>query len=128
MIAKKIMLGVLCVLGGCVFRPSLAFAQPTRLAVLQAEDRRAVTATDLAILRAGLHGADPQTTRIAVRAVGRLERPALIPDLMPALKHDYSRANGARTSQQPSIGSMDVSERFSRYVITATAHRVKSVR
>ena len=84
-IAENLLLGVLCVLGG--FFPSIALAQPTRLAVLQAEDRRAITANDLAILRAGMHGRDPQTTRMAVRAVGRLERPALIPDLMPALKH-----------------------------------------
>ena len=61
-------------------------AQVTRLAVLQAEDRRAPTANDLAILRSGAHSGDPQTTRLAVRALGRLERPALILDITPLLK------------------------------------------
>jgi len=64
-----------------------ARAQPTRLSVLQAEDRRAPTANDLAILRSGAHGGDDQTTRMAVRAMGRLERPALIADLTPFLRH-----------------------------------------
>src|SRR5437660_1400084 len=64
-----------------------ASAQPSRLAVLQAEDRRAPTANDLAILRAGAHGGDPQTTRLAVRALGRLERPTLIPDITPLIRH-----------------------------------------
>lgn len=59
----------------------------TRLAVLQAEERRAPTVRDLAIIRNGLHAGDPQTARIAVRALGRLERPALIPDLVPLLRH-----------------------------------------
>src|SRR5712691_2122829 len=64
-----------------------ASAQPSRLAVLQVEDRRAPTANDLAILRAGAHRGDPQTTRLAVRALGRLERPTLIPDITPLIRH-----------------------------------------
>lgn len=59
----------------------------TRLAILQAEDRRAPTAGDLATIRAGTRSGDPQTNRIAVRALGRLERPSLIPDILPSLKH-----------------------------------------
>jgi len=81
-----------CVLCGfCVPRSSHAqdgrSPRTTRLAVLQAEDRRAPTPRDLAIIRSGLHGGDPQTVRVAVRALGRLERPALIPDLVPSLRH-----------------------------------------
>jgi cyclophilin family peptidyl-prolyl cis-trans isomerase/HEAT repeat protein len=63
-------------------RPAL-----TRLAVLQAEDRRAPAARDLAVIRAGTHSDDPQTARIAVRALGRLERPSLVADILPSLKH-----------------------------------------
>jgi cyclophilin family peptidyl-prolyl cis-trans isomerase/HEAT repeat protein len=55
--------------------------------VLQAEDRRAPIARDLAILRAGAHSTDNPTARAAVRALGRLERPALIPDIVFALRH-----------------------------------------
>jgi cyclophilin family peptidyl-prolyl cis-trans isomerase len=75
------------VLAGGVLATSVAHAQPSRLAVLQAEDRRAPTASDLAILRSGAHSSDPQTARLAVRALGRLERPALIPDVAPFLRN-----------------------------------------
>ena len=91
-IAENIFLCALCVLSGffCVVTYAQDQAPPsrtTRLAVLQAEDRRAPTPRDLAIIRSGLHGGDPQTVRVAVRALGRLERPALIPDLVPSLRH-----------------------------------------
>src|SRR3954447_10504413 len=65
-----------------------AFAQlTTRVTILQAEDRRAPTAQDLATLRAGARSGDAQTARIGLRALGRLERPALIPDILPGLRH-----------------------------------------
>ena len=86
-IAEKWWLRVLCVLCGCLVVASSAHAQTTRLAVLQAEDRRAPTAADLATLRSGARSADAQTVRAAVRALGRLERPALIADITPALRH-----------------------------------------
>jgi peptidyl-prolyl cis-trans isomerase B (cyclophilin B) len=56
-----------------------------RLAIIQAEDRRAANPGDLARLRAGVVSGDPQTARLAVRALGRLERPGLVPDILPAL-------------------------------------------
>jgi HEAT repeat protein len=91
---KRMFLCVLCVLPGFFCSSSAhaqdeppAAARTTRLAVLQAEDRRARTPRDLAIIRSGLHGGDAQTVRVAVRALGRLERPALIPDLLPSLRH-----------------------------------------
>src|SRR5437588_4279745 len=59
---------------------------PSRVAILIAEDRRAPAPHDLATIRAGLHSRDAETVRIAVRALGRLERPELIPDLAPFLK------------------------------------------
>jgi cyclophilin family peptidyl-prolyl cis-trans isomerase/HEAT repeat protein len=58
--------------------------------VLQAEDRRAPTPRDLAVLRAGTRSGDDQTARAAVRALGRLERPELIPDILPALRHSLA--------------------------------------
>lgn len=69
--------------------PMLAQSSPAaaRLAVLQAEDRRAATAADLATLRSGAHSADGQTLRAAVRALGRLERPELISDITTSLRH-----------------------------------------
>lgn len=65
----------------------------TRLAVLQAEDRRAATANDLATLRSAARSGDPQIARIGVRALGRLERPELIADILPLLR---SSAPGVR--------------------------------
>src|SRR5262249_14635638 len=64
-------------------------AQPsasTRVAILAAEDRRAPTPRDLAVIRGGLHGQDAATARIAVRALGRLENPAVVGDLLPMLR------------------------------------------
>jgi cyclophilin family peptidyl-prolyl cis-trans isomerase len=89
--AEKCFLCVLCAL--CVLlvvaraQDEPASPRTTRLAVLQAEDRRAPTARDLAIIRAGAHGPDAQTVRVAIRALGRLERPALIPDITPSLRN-----------------------------------------
>jgi len=78
----------LCVLCGCFSAGAQEPAAPrvTRLAVLQAEDRRAPTPRDLAIIRSGLRSGDDQTSRVAVRALGRLERPSLIADLLPSLR------------------------------------------
>src|SRR5262249_34664491 len=59
----------------------------SRLAVLQAEDRRAPTPRDLSVIRSGLHTGEESTVRSAVRALGRLERPSLIPDIIPSLRH-----------------------------------------
>jgi len=83
-----------------------ALPRTTRLAVLQAEDRRAPTPNDLAIIRAGAHSSDAQTVRVAIRALGRLERPALIPDIMPSLKNSLPeiRAEAANAIGQAAHG------------------------
>ena len=87
-IAKKGLLCVLCVLCGSWFFVARAQgARTTRVAVLQAEDHRAPTPRELAIIRSAVHSGDDQTARVAVRALGRLERPILIADIVPALRH-----------------------------------------
>jgi len=60
---------------------------PPRLAILQAEERRGRTAQDLATLRNALRSPDEHSARLAVRALGRLERAELIPAMLPALDH-----------------------------------------
>jgi cyclophilin family peptidyl-prolyl cis-trans isomerase len=111
--AEKKRLCVLCVLCGFFLSSPLraqeespAAARTTRLAVLQAEDRRAPTARDLAIIRSGLHGGDAQTVRVAVRAIGRLERPALIADVVPSLRNALPeiRAEAANAIAQDAQG------------------------
>ncbi len=71
-----------------------------------AENRRAPTAADLALLRRGARSSDPQTARIALRALGRLERPALIPDIMPGLSYRFpeTRAEAANAVGQAAQG------------------------
>jgi cyclophilin family peptidyl-prolyl cis-trans isomerase len=103
--AEKILLCGLCALCGFLASVPVA-AQVTRLAVLQAEDRRAPTANDLAILRSGTRSGDPQTVRIAVRALGRLQRPALIVDITPFLRHALPevRAEAATAMGQAAQG------------------------
>ena len=98
----------LCVLCGCF--PAAAQEPPavprvSRLAILQAEDRRAPTPRDLAVIRSGLHS-DDQTARIAVRALGRLERPSLIADILPSLRHPAQevRAEAANAVGQAAQG------------------------
>ena len=97
---------VLSALCGCFLFVSSVTAQTTRLAVLQAEDRRAMAANDLAIIRAGAHSGDPQTTQLAVRALGRLERPSLIADISTALRHPLPeiRAEAANAVGQAAQG------------------------
>ncbi|MBI4484885.1 MAG: peptidylprolyl isomerase [Acidobacteria bacterium] len=82
----------------------------TRLSILQAEERRAPTARDLAILRAGARGRDGANARIAVRALGRLERPELISNILPLLRHSLPevRAEAANAVGQAAEGWKNV--------------------
>jgi cyclophilin family peptidyl-prolyl cis-trans isomerase len=96
-----------------------ASAQTTRLAVLQAEDRRAANVNDLAVIRSGAHGGDPQTTQTAIRALGRLERPSLIVEIAPALKNALPEiraeaanaigqaAQGWKKGQPPTVAALE---------------------
>ena len=103
--AGKILLPALCVLSGCFICVRPLEAQ-TRLAVLQAEDHRAKTASELATIRAGARSSDPQIRRMALRALGRLERPVLIPDILPALRNPLpeTRAEAANAVGQAAAG------------------------
>ena len=78
----------------------------TRLAIVAAEDRRAPTPGDLASFEPVRAAEMPQTVRIAVRALGRLERPELIADIVPSLKHALPeiRAEAANAIGQAAQG------------------------
>jgi hypothetical protein len=58
---------------------------PTLDALIRAEDARARTAADLAVLRAGLGAGDAALRRVAVRGLGRLERGDVLDDVVAAL-------------------------------------------
>ncbi|MDP3717457.1 MAG: peptidylprolyl isomerase [Acidobacteriota bacterium] len=64
----------------CIATP--ASAQSLQERMLQAEDARPTTEAGLAPLMEGLKG---NTRRTAIRAIGRLERPVMIPLVAPAL-------------------------------------------
>lgn len=57
-------------------------------AILAAEDARADTPAELAPIFRGLTNGDPRVRRIAVRALGRMERPELVPQILPLLSDD----------------------------------------
>jgi cyclophilin family peptidyl-prolyl cis-trans isomerase/HEAT repeat protein len=56
-----------------------------RQGVFEAEDQRAPTAADVKVLVDGTRHASEIVQRMAVRALGRLERPAVVPDIVPLL-------------------------------------------
>lgn len=90
-----------------ILTPALAVAQlASRLSVLQAEDRRAQTPQDLATIRSAARSGDGLTARVGLRALGRLERPALIPDILPGLRHTLPevRAEAANAVAQAAHG------------------------
>jgi cyclophilin family peptidyl-prolyl cis-trans isomerase len=61
------------------------------LRLLQAEDRRAPSEAERALLERSLHHADSTVALQGVRALGRLERPALAGALIPLLEHPLAR-------------------------------------
>ena len=80
---------VLCVgLMACLTGRAIAQTTfETQLAIVQAEERGASTPRDLQVIRSAVRSNTIQTVRMAVRALGRTERPALIPDILPSLRH-----------------------------------------
>lgn len=80
----------------CLATPSAAQSLQERM--LQAEDARPTTEEGLAPLREGLQG---NGRRTAIRAIGRLERPEMIPTIAPALNDGVGiRAEAANALAQ----------------------------
>jgi cyclophilin family peptidyl-prolyl cis-trans isomerase/HEAT repeat protein len=74
----------------CLIAAGTVPAQPQseleqRHAIVAAEDARAPTQASLDVLLAGLRNPKPDIQRLAVRALGRLERPDLADAIMPLL-------------------------------------------
>jgi HEAT repeat protein len=60
---------------------------PQGVAILAAEDARAPTPQNLAVLVSGTGSPNPDLQRAAIRALGRLERRDLVSTLLPHLRH-----------------------------------------
>jgi peptidyl-prolyl cis-trans isomerase B (cyclophilin B) len=78
----------------------------SEVAVLAAEEHGATSGRDLGVLRAGVRSREPQTARVAIRAIGRLERPELILDVLPSLRSPVAdiRAEAANAVAQAAQG------------------------
>jgi cyclophilin family peptidyl-prolyl cis-trans isomerase/HEAT repeat protein len=77
----------LCPLWLVVFVASAADAQTLQQRMWAAEDARVTSVADMAPLLEGLRSADPKIAAQAVRALGRLERPTLVPEILPLVTH-----------------------------------------
>jgi len=73
-----------------------------RQAIFEAEDRRAPTEADLKTLLDGTRHPSEAVQRMAIRALGRLERPALVGQIEPALSSTFApvRATAAEALGQ----------------------------
>jgi cyclophilin family peptidyl-prolyl cis-trans isomerase/HEAT repeat protein len=88
---QKLLIALLCM-------AAPAAAQSLQERMLQAEDARPTTEAGLAPLREGLQG---NGRRTAIRAIGRLERPEMIPLIAPALNDGVGiRAEAANALAQ----------------------------
>ena len=76
-------------------RTDPASIQAVRQAIFEAEDRRAPTEADLETLRDGTRHSSEAVQRQAVRALGRLERPALAGDIQPLLSSPFASVRAA---------------------------------
>ena len=66
-----------------------------RQAIFEAEDRRAPTEADLKTLLDGTRHPSEAVQRMAIRALGRLERPALVGQIEPALSSTFAPVRAA---------------------------------
>ena len=62
-------------------------AATTQLLLLQAEGKRAPTVADVSLMRISARSGNADTARMALRMLGRLERPSLTSDILPGLRH-----------------------------------------
>jgi len=76
-------------------RADAASVQAVRQAIFEAEDRRAPTGADLRTLVDGTRHPSEAVQRQAVRALGRLERPALVGDIRPLLSSPFAPVRAA---------------------------------
>jgi cyclophilin family peptidyl-prolyl cis-trans isomerase len=76
-------------------RSDAASVQAVRQAIFEAEDRRAPTEAELKTLLDGTRHPSEAVQRMAVRALGRLERPALVSGIQPALSSTFAAVRAA---------------------------------
>jgi cyclophilin family peptidyl-prolyl cis-trans isomerase/HEAT repeat protein len=93
------------------FRADAASVQAVRQAIFDAEDRRAPNESDLKTLLEGTRHPAEAVQRQAIRALGRLERPALAGEIEPALSSTFASVRAAAAEalgQAAATGGGDV--------------------
>ncbi len=101
---------------------------PRQVSILQAEARRAHSNRDLAVLRSAAGSADVDTAVLAVRALGRLERPSLVTELLLSLRSRLPevRAEAANAVGQAASGWNDAAPVLSlNRILTALVSRLQ---
>jgi cyclophilin family peptidyl-prolyl cis-trans isomerase/HEAT repeat protein len=111
-------------LGLCAALVSRADAQSTlatRLAIIEAAERGATSARDLLIVKSGMSSSDVQTVRMALAALGRTERPSLIPEILPALRHSLPevRVEAANAAAQAAQGFRTIKKPLPTLTLTS---------
>src|SRR5690242_11363727 len=116
-------LGLATAIGASLSVPAHAqtsAAITTQLAVIQAEERGASAPRDLLTIQNATRSDNIQTVRMAVRALGRIERPAQIPSILPSLRHSLPEvraeaanaiaqaAQGFRTTSKPAVTTVTI--------------------
>ena len=88
-------------------RTDAASVQAVRQAIFEAEERRAPADADVQTLREGTRHPNEAVQRQAVRALGRLERPALASEIQPLLSSPFAsvRAAAAEALGQSASGA-----------------------
>ncbi len=92
-----------------------------RQAIFESEDRRAPTEADVQVLRDGTRHPSEAVQRQAVRALGRLERPALVGDIQPMLSSPFASVRMAAAEalgQAASGADPDVADAVQAILLT----------
>ncbi len=104
--------------------------EPTLGQLIHAEDARARSDSDLAVMRAGLASNDPSLRRVAVRGVGRLERAEFLEDIVVLLSDSDSSVRQAAADAVAQSVTLGERVELARQALTArlSAERDPNVR
>jgi cyclophilin family peptidyl-prolyl cis-trans isomerase/HEAT repeat protein len=110
---------------GVLFSAFSSAQETLRERMIAVEDARAPTDSELATLRQGLTSRDPKLRQQAVRAIGRLERPELMPTLTRPLADDdiEVRIEAANAIGQLARGPQGIADAKSRLLARARAEK-----
>lgn len=124
--AGVLRVAVFATLGAAACTPGLPGPSPEHgmRVVMIAEDHRAATPAELSVLRAAAASGEAGVRAVAVRGIGRLERPDLIPDLLQSLEDDEP---AVRRAAAFAIGQATSAERVDEVTMPLYLHLSRDV-